>query len=88
MREGHTQNPIGQLLILTAGISKLEQTQAIEARAVGVISKTLEPAEITAAIRRVAARQAIQPVGEIVDLLRYAAAERERARQVELGLAQ
>src|SRR5690349_2114879 len=80
-------NPKGQILILTAGVSRLQQADAVAAGAVGVVSKTLEPTEIIAAIRRVHAGEAIQPVQEILDLLRYAVAERERLQRVEHELA-
>src|SRR5690242_13110312 len=43
VREVHERNPKGQILILTAGISKLKQADAIAAGAVGVVSKTLAP---------------------------------------------
>jgi RNA polymerase sigma factor (sigma-70 family) len=87
VREVQTHNPKGQLLILTAETRPSVQAQAIEAGAVAIISKTLEPSEIIAAIRRVAAGQPVQPVQEIVDLLRKATAERERIQRVEHALA-
>lgn len=88
VREVHQGNPKGRIVILTAGVNKLSQAEAIEAGAVGVLSKTLEPGEIIAAIRRVHAGHALQPVQEIVDLLRHAVAERERAARLQRELAQ
>jgi DNA-binding NarL/FixJ family response regulator len=87
VREVRTGNPQGHILVLTGESRTTLQAQAIEAGAVGIISKTWEPSMIAAAIRRVHAGYPVQPVQEIVDLLRSAAAERERGRQLEVGLA-
>jgi DNA-binding NarL/FixJ family response regulator len=86
--ELRARNPDGQVIVLTADPNKTHHARAIEEGAVAVIGKTLAPDAIANSIRRVHAGEAIQPVQEIVDLLRYAVAERERTQHANAALAQ
>ena len=88
VRDVRATNPDGQVIVLTADTDKRHHAQAIEEGAVGIVSKSVQPFEIVDAIRRVHVGEAIQPVQEIVDLLRLAGDERERGRKVQATLAQ
>ena len=88
VRDLRAANPEGQVIVLTADTDKRHHARAIEEGAVGIISKSVQPFEIVDAIRRIHAGEAIQPVQEIVDLLRLAGDERERGREVQATLAQ
>jgi two-component system, NarL family, response regulator DevR len=81
-------NPGALSIVLTADTESRHQASAIEAGAVGVISKSAHPTEIVTVIRRVRAGELAQPAEDIVALLRRANAERERAREVQLTLEQ
>lgn len=78
----------GQTIALTADTETLHHAIAIEAGAVGVVSKSAQPSEIVDAIRRVHAGETVQPAQEIIALLRLAGQERERTRDVQATLAQ
>jgi DNA-binding NarL/FixJ family response regulator len=88
VRDVRAANQEGQVIVLTADTDKRHHARAIEEGAVGIVSKSAQPFEIVDAIRRVHAGEAIQPVQEIVDLLRLAGDERERGREVQATLAQ
>jgi DNA-binding NarL/FixJ family response regulator len=83
LREG---GRYGQTIVLTADTDKTHHAQAIEAGAACVLSKSAQPSEIIEAIRRVHAGEMIQPVHEIIALLRLASEERERTRDVQATL--
>jgi two-component system nitrate/nitrite response regulator NarL len=88
VRDVRAANPEGQVIVLTADTDKRHHARAIEEGAVGIVSKSVQPFEIVDAIRRVHAGEAVQPVQEILDLLRLAGDERERGREVQATLAQ
>lgn len=79
-------SPDTQSIVLTADTEPRHQASAIEAGAVGVISKAAHPTEIVEVIRRVRAGELAQPDEEIVALFRRANAARERAMEVQLTL--
>jgi DNA-binding NarL/FixJ family response regulator len=87
VRDVRSANPEGQVIVLTADTEKRHHARAIEEGAVCILSKSVQPFEIVDAIRRVHAGEAVQPVQEIVDLLRLAGDERERGREVQETLA-
>lgn len=72
----------GQALVLTADTNKLHHAAAIEAGAAGILSKAAHPTAIIDAVRRVAVGGVAQPVQEIIELVRLAAQERERTREL------
>ena len=88
VRDVRATNPEGQVIVLTADTDNRHHARAIEEGAVGIISKSVQPFEIVEAIRRAHAGEAVQPVQDILDLLRLAGAERERGREVQETLAQ
>jgi DNA-binding NarL/FixJ family response regulator len=78
----------GQTLVLTADTDKTHHAQAIEAGAAGILSKSVPPAAIVEAVRRVHAGELVQPAQEIIELLHLAREEGERSREVQALLAQ
>jgi DNA-binding NarL/FixJ family response regulator len=86
VRDLRAANPQAQAIVLTADTEKLHHARAIEAGAVGVISKSAQPSEIVEAIRRVHAGETVQPAQEIIALLRLAGQERERTRDAQATL--
>ena len=87
MRQLGVVNPDTQSVVLTADTEPRHQASAIEAGAVGVISKAAHPTEIVEVIRRVRAGELAQPDEDIVALFRRANAARERAMEVQLTLS-
>lgn len=78
VRDLRAANSQGQTIVVTADTEKLHHACAIEAGAVGVISKSAQPSAIIHAIRRVHAGEMAQPVQEIVELLRVMEWRREQ----------
>ena len=78
----------GQTIVLTADTDKTHHAQAIEAGAAGILTKSAQPSEIVDTIRRVHAGELVQPAQEIIDLLRLAKEAGDRAREVQVILAQ
>jgi DNA-binding NarL/FixJ family response regulator len=87
LRELRKANPDSIAILLTADSDPYHHAQAIEAGAVGVISKSVEPAEIIAVIRRAYTGEPVQPATEIIALLRLASEERAQMQAVEALLA-
>jgi DNA-binding NarL/FixJ family response regulator len=88
VRDVRAANPEGQVIVLTADTDNRHHARAIEEGAVGIVSKSAQPFEIVDAIRRVHDGETVQPVQEILDLMRLAGDERERGREVQATLAQ
>jgi DNA-binding NarL/FixJ family response regulator len=88
VRDVRAANPEGQVMVLTADTDKRHHARAIEEGAVCIVSKAVQPFEIVEAIRQVHAGETVQPIQEIVDLLRLAGEDRERGREVQAILAQ
>ena len=78
----------GQTIFLTADTDKTHHAQAIEAGAAGILTKSAEPSQIVDTIRRVHAGELVQPAQEIIELLRLAKEAGDRAREVQVILAQ
>jgi PAS domain S-box-containing protein len=74
-------NPHAKALILTTSLDRPTLAQAIESGAAGVLDKTAQLHEIITALRQLRAGQALLPAHEVIDLLRYAAHNRERAQE-------
>lgn len=80
-------NPGAASLMLTADQDKLQYARAIEAGAIGVLSKTASIDEIVTGIRRAARGESVQSAQEIIELLRLANRERERDKATQITLA-
>jgi DNA-binding NarL/FixJ family response regulator len=80
-------NPRAIALVLTASASKVALARAVEAGASGVMHKSQPISEITDAIRRVHAGEALLSVRETIEMLRLITRQREqdRAAQAAIG---
>jgi DNA-binding NarL/FixJ family response regulator len=83
----HAVNPQALALVLTSDSSNLAMARAVEAGAVGVLHKAGAVSEITDAIRRVHAGEALLSVRETIEMLRFITRRREqdRAAQAAIG---
>ncbi|MER3406782.1 MAG: DNA-binding response regulator, partial [Chloroflexota bacterium] len=80
-------NPRAAVLVLTASTDRRHLARAVEAGAVGLLHKSVEVAEIIAAIRRLGAGEWLLTPREIFELLRLAGQQRELCREAEVALA-
>jgi DNA-binding NarL/FixJ family response regulator len=80
IRDLRTVNPQAQAVLLTASGDRHLHAEAIAAGASGVLSKTVGPAEIIGAIRRLFAGEALLSPSEAIELFRLADQRREAER--------
>ena len=71
-------NPQAQALVLTATLEHADVARAIEKGAAGVLDKVAHLDEVVDAVRRLQAGEAIMPLDEVVELLRFASEQRAR----------
>jgi DNA-binding NarL/FixJ family response regulator len=71
-----------QAIILSATLDRAEAARAVGRGAAGVLPKTAGLHQVVGAVRKLRAGEALMPVGEVSDLLRFAERE-ERAEQRE-----
>ena len=76
-------NPQALAVVLTGDTSDLAMARAVEAGAVGVLHKSRPVSEITDAIRRLHAGEALLSVRETIELLRLINQQREQQRTVQ-----
>ena len=86
IREMRAADSRGHAIVLTADTDKLHHARAIEAGAVGVLSKTAELPAVFKAIRRAHAGEAVQSSIEVMELVRIACEKRERDQETQLAL--
>ncbi len=79
-------NPQAIALVLTASASKVAMARAVEAGASGVLHKSHPVSEITDAIRRVHAGEALLSVRETIEMLRFITRQRERDRAAQAAI--
>jgi DNA-binding NarL/FixJ family response regulator len=70
--------PDAQALVLGADLDRAQVARAVESGAAGVINKTAALDEVVRWVRRLRAGETLLPLNEVVELLRYAARQRER----------
>jgi RNA polymerase sigma factor (sigma-70 family) len=87
IREMRAADSRGHALVLTADPDKMHHAQAIEAGAVGVLSKTAELPVVFRAIRRAHAGEPVQSTHEVMELVRLACERRERDQVTQTVLA-
>jgi two-component system nitrate/nitrite response regulator NarL len=78
-------SPQTQALVLSARLERAEIARAVEKGAAGFIHKSADLDDVIEAVRRLCADQALMPLEEVVELLRFAQRTREQehhARQV------
>lgn len=82
IQELRRANPHGFVLVLTGSTSTKDRAHAIEAGAAGVLHKSLKTQEIIDAIRRLGRGEPLLSPSEVIDMVWFAAQERERERSV------
>jgi DNA-binding NarL/FixJ family response regulator len=80
IKELREVNPQAQALVLSAGLDRRDVARAVESGAAGALDKTVSLDEVVDAVRRLRAGETLVPLDEVVDLLRFAARERDRER--------
>jgi PAS domain S-box-containing protein len=80
-------NPRAQAVVLATDLNRLQLARALDSGAAGALSKTAPLDEVVRAVRRLRDGASLLPPAEIVELLRFAAQERERERDDRLAIA-
>jgi DNA-binding NarL/FixJ family response regulator len=80
-------NPEAQALVLTSTLDHASIARAIEKGAAGALDKTAHLGEVVDAVRRLQAGEAILPLDEVVELLRFASHQREREDEDRQAIA-
>ncbi|WP_323127019.1 LuxR C-terminal-related transcriptional regulator [Rubrobacter tropicus] len=79
-------NPRAQALVLSASLDRAEIARAVELGASGLLHKASSMAEIVDAVRRLGAGETILPLGEVVELLRFAGTHKEQEQEAHRAL--
>jgi DNA-binding NarL/FixJ family response regulator len=77
IKELREANPRTQALVLSASLDQAQIARAVEAGAAKAMHKTAHLDEVVEAVRGLRAGQTLMPLEEVVELLRFAASERE-----------
>jgi PAS domain S-box-containing protein len=80
-------NPGAQALVLSASIDRADIARAVESGAAGVLAKTAHLDEVVESVRRLRAGEALMPLAEVVDLLRFASRRRQREHDDRLAIS-
>ena len=78
IQELREKNPQIPALVLSATHDRTQLARAVEAGAAGLLHKSAPTEEITQAVRRVLAGEALIAMDEVIELLRLASKEREK----------
>lgn len=81
-------DPRAQALVLSATLDRAEVVRAVESGAAGVLHKSAGMDEVMEAVRRMRAGETLLPLGEVVELLRFARSRREQEQETRQALAQ
>jgi PAS domain S-box-containing protein len=87
IKELRTANRRAQALVLTAELGRAEIAQAVENGAAGVLHKTAELEEVVDAVQRLSAGEALLPLEEVVELLRYASSHKDEDYEARQAIA-
>ena len=87
IRELRAANPGAQALVLSASEDRAEIARAVESGAAGVLNKSSSMDEIVDAIRRLRAGETLLPLEEVIELLRFAGARKEREYQARQAIS-
>jgi DNA-binding NarL/FixJ family response regulator len=80
-------NRRAQALVLTAELGRAEIGRAVENGAAGVLHKTAELEEVVDAVQRLSAGEALLPLEEVVELLRFAGARKDEDYEAQQAIA-
>lgn len=86
IRELRAKNHRVQALVLTASSDRTDIARAIECGAAGVLHKSAGMDEIVEAIRRLMAGEALLPLEEVVELLRFSGSRKDREHEAQKAI--
>jgi DNA-binding NarL/FixJ family response regulator/two-component sensor histidine kinase len=87
IQELRATNRRAQALVLTAELGRAEIARAVEHGAAGVLHKTAELEEVVEAVQRLSAGEALLPLEEVVELLRFAGARKDEEYEAQQAIA-
>jgi DNA-binding NarL/FixJ family response regulator len=87
IKELRAANRRAQALVLTAELGRAEIARAVENGAAGVLHKTAELEEVVEAVQRLSAGEALLPLEEVVELLRFAGAHKDEEHEAQQAIA-
>jgi PAS domain S-box-containing protein len=87
IKELRASNRRTQALVLTAELGRAEIARAVEHGAAGVLHKTAELDEVVEAVRRLSAGEALLPLEEVVELLRFASSRKDEDYEARQAIA-
>jgi DNA-binding NarL/FixJ family response regulator len=79
-------NPQAQALVLSATDDRAEIARAVELGAAGLLHKSASMGEVVDAVRRLRAGEALIPLEEVVELVRFASARKEQEYEARRAL--
>ena len=87
IKELRAANRRAQALVLTAELGRAEMARAVENGAAGILHKTAELEEVVEAVQRLSAGEALLPLEEVVELLRFASARKDEEHEARQAIA-
>ena len=87
IKELRAGNRRAQALVLTAELGRAEIARAVENGAAGVLHKTAQLEEVVEAVRRLSAGEALLPLEEVVELLRFASSRKDEEHEAQQAIA-
>jgi len=87
IKELRAANRRAQALVLTAELGRAQTARAVENGAAGVLHKTAELEEVVEAVRRLSAGEALLPLEEVVELLRFASSRKDEEHEAQRAIA-
>ncbi len=86
IKDLRAQNRRVQALVLTASLDRAEIARAVESGAAGVLHKSAGTDEIVDAVRRLRAGEALLPLEEVVELLRFAGSRKDQEHETQKAI--
>jgi PAS domain S-box-containing protein len=87
IKELRAANRRAQALVLTAELDHAKIARAVDNGAAGVLHKTVELEEVVEAVRRLSAGEALLPLEEVVELLRFASSRKDEEHEARQAIA-
>ena len=86
IKELREASPQAEALVLTASLDRADIARAVESGAAGVLNKTAHLDQLVESVRRLRQGEALMPLAEVVQLLRFAGRQREQEREDRLAI--
>jgi DNA-binding NarL/FixJ family response regulator len=86
IKELRAANRRAQALVLTAELDHAKIARAVDNGAAGVLHKTVELEEVVEAVRRLSAGEALLPLEEVVELLRFASSRKDEEHEARQAI--